>query len=69
MDMATLSSIFAWRTPWTEEPGGWQSTGPQRVRHDGAAEHRYSGKAGVKVRGDGNGTLVIRVRLRRKTLT
>ena len=33
-DMATHSSILAWRTPWTEEPGGLQSTGSQRVRHD-----------------------------------
>ena len=32
--MATHSSIFAWRIPWTEEPGGLQSTGSQRVRHD-----------------------------------
>ena len=32
--MATLSSILAWRIPWTEEPGGLQSTGSQRVGHD-----------------------------------
>ena len=32
--MATHSSILAWRTPSTEEPGGLQSTGSQRVRHD-----------------------------------
>ena len=32
--MATHSSIFAWRIPWTEEPGGLQSTGLQRVGHD-----------------------------------
>ena len=29
--MATHFSILAWRTPWTEEPGGPQSTGSQRV--------------------------------------
>ena len=29
--MATLSSIFAWRIPWTEEPGGLQSTGLQSL--------------------------------------
>ena len=29
--MATHSSIVAWRIPWTEEPGGLQSTGSQRV--------------------------------------
>ena len=32
--MATHSSILAWRIPWTEEPGGLQSMGLQRVEHD-----------------------------------
>ena len=32
--MATHSSILAWRILWTEEPGGLQSMGSQRVRHD-----------------------------------
>ena len=32
--MATRSSILAWRIPWTEEPGGPQSMGLQRVGHD-----------------------------------
>ena len=32
--MATHSSIFALRIPWTEEPGGLQSIGSQRVKHD-----------------------------------
>ena len=32
--MAIHSSILAWRIPWTEEPGGLQSMGSQRVRHD-----------------------------------
>ena len=32
--MATHSSIFAWRIPWTEEPGGLQSIKLQRVGHD-----------------------------------
>ena len=32
--MATHSSILAWRIPWTEEPGGLQSMGSQRVRRD-----------------------------------
>ena len=32
--MATHSSIRAWRIPWTEEPGGLESMGSQRVRHD-----------------------------------
>ena len=33
-EMATHSSIHAWRIPWTEEPGGLRSMGYQRVRHD-----------------------------------
>ena len=33
-DMATLSSVLGWRIPWTEEPGGLQSIGLQRGRHD-----------------------------------
>ena len=37
--MATHSSILAWRVPWTEEPGGLQSVGLQRVGHDWAAKH------------------------------
>ena len=32
--MATHSGILAWRIPWTEEPGGLQSMGLQRVRHN-----------------------------------
>ena len=32
--MATHSSTLAWKTPWTEEPGGLQSMRSQRVRHD-----------------------------------
>ena len=32
--MATYSCILAWRIPWTEEPGGLQSMGSQRVRYD-----------------------------------
>ena len=33
-EMATHSSILAWKIPWTEEPGRLQSMGSQRVRHD-----------------------------------
>jgi len=32
--MATHSSIPAWKIPWTEEPGGLQSMGSQRIGHD-----------------------------------
>ena len=33
-EMAGPSGILGWRIPWTEEPGGLQSTGSQRIRHD-----------------------------------
>ena len=39
--MATHSSILAWKIPWTEEPGGLQSTGLQRVKHDLVSEHAH----------------------------
>ena len=40
-EMATHSSILAWKTPWTEESGRLQSTGSQRVRHDLATKQWY----------------------------
>jgi len=39
--MATHSSILAWKFPWTEKPGGLQSMGLQRVRHD--CTHTHAG--------------------------
>ena len=33
-EMATQSRVLAWRIPWTEEPGGLQSIGSQRLRHN-----------------------------------
>ena len=39
-EMATHSSILAWRIPWTEDPGGLQSTGSQRVEHDLTAKQQ-----------------------------
>ena len=38
-DLATHSSVLAWRIPWTEEPGGLQSMGSQRVGHDESNLH------------------------------
>ena len=38
-EMAIHSSILAWRIPWTEEPGGLQSMGLQRVGHDWTTKH------------------------------
>ena len=39
--MATHSSILAWRIPQTEEPGGLQFMGSQRVRHDWVTKHTH----------------------------
>ena len=41
-EMATHSSILAWKISWTEEPGRLQLTGPQRVRHNLATEHKHT---------------------------
>ena len=38
-EMATHCSILAWEISWTEEPGGLQASGSQRVRHDWVNEH------------------------------
>ena len=40
--MATHSSILAWKSPWTEEPGGLQPMGPQTVKHDWAGTHEIA---------------------------
>ena len=41
-EMTTHSSILAWEIPRTEEPGGLQAMGLQKVRHDLALNHRKS---------------------------
>ena len=40
--MATHPSILAWRSPWTEEPGGLQFIGWHTVRHDGMTNTHIS---------------------------
>ena len=40
-EMATHSSIFAWKIPWTEEPGGQQSMRSQTVRHNWVTMHTH----------------------------
>ena len=40
--MATHSNVLTWKVPWTERPGGLQSMGSQRVRHDLAHTHKYT---------------------------
>ena len=46
--MATQSSVLAWRTPWTEEPGRLQSIGSQKVRHDGSDLAAAAAAAAIK---------------------
>ena len=41
-EMSTHSTILAWRIPWTEEPGGLQSMGLQRVGHDWVTSHTHT---------------------------
>ena len=41
-EMATHSSVLAWKIPWTDEPGGLQCKGLQRVRHDWATKHIHN---------------------------
>ena len=41
-EMATCSNMLAWKTPWTEDPGGLQSTQPQRVRCVSTAKHAHT---------------------------
>ena len=49
--MATHSSILAWRIPWTEEPGGLQSMGSQRVREDWVTDtHIYKQRVSAKIK-------------------
>ena len=38
-EMATCSNILAWKIPWTEDPGGLQFMGLQRVGHSWATKH------------------------------
>ena len=44
-EMATPSSILAWKIPWTEEPGGLQSMGSKRVGQDLTTEHTHNKRA------------------------
>ena len=46
--MATHSSTLVWRIPWTEEPGGLQSIGPQRDTTDGTEQKARSEKSTKK---------------------
>ena len=40
-EMATHSTILAWKIPWTEEPGELQYLGSKRARHDWATKHTH----------------------------
>ena len=47
-EMAAYSSILAWEIPWTEEPGGLQFMGLQRVGHSLVIHHLFLNKTGSK---------------------
>ena len=47
--MAAHSSILAWRIPWTKEPGGLQSVGSQRVRHDLATKQKQPCNTHIRI--------------------
>ena len=49
-EMAAHSSILAWRIPWMEEPGGLQSMGSRRVRHDWATSLHFTSDSILKRR-------------------
>ena len=55
-EMASHSSVLAWKIPWTEEPGGLQSMGLQRVGHNLATEQQQQqqAKLGEKITVFGN---------------
>ena len=55
-EMIIHSSILAWRIPWTEESGGLQSMGLQRVRHD-QVTNTYNRHTGSSQSGDNLGIL------------
>ena len=46
-EVATHSSILAWKIPWTEEPGGLHSVGSQSIRHDLAASSGSPSEVGA----------------------
>ena len=43
-EMATQFSVLVWEISWIEEPGGLQSMGSQRVRHNSATKQRQLGR-------------------------
>ena len=48
-EMVTHISFLAWKIPWTEEPGGLQSIGSQRIRRDWVTEHMYDNEHILKL--------------------
>ena len=78
-EMATHSSLLAWRIPWAEEPGGLQSTGSQRVGHDRTTSLSLSLWSGMEARRSSGFLIIIlcfckywqhqHIRLNRKTMS
>ena len=57
-EMATHSSILAWRIPWTEENGGLQSMGSQRVRHNLVTKQQQIPSGNVEAKQKENNNLI-----------
>ena len=54
-EMATHSSIFAWKIPWTVEPGRLQSMGSQRIGHDDYKEKKKNFRSHPRSTGSESG--------------
>ena len=57
LSMHAWSNIFAWKIPWTEEPGELQPMRPHRVGHDWVTEHTTSENLNIEVNTDWNGKI------------
>ena len=55
-EMATHSSTLAWKIPWTQEPGGLQCMGPQRVRYDWPISLHFTHFTSYFITGEGMAT-------------
>ena len=53
-EIATHSWTLAWEIPWTEELGGLQSTGSQRVRHNSGTQQQQQGKRRIAAEAGGS---------------
>ena len=67
--MVTPSSILVWEIPWTEEPGGLQSMGSQRDRHDLETKQQQCGLYPLDTTNERNSVLNTYLKLKRPQLS